>query len=49
MKQADWKEKLQQLIPSFGQSLAKDAELTAKMRERSAAILGLNEKEELAV
>ncbi len=49
MKQKDWKTKLQALIPSYGHSLAEDADLTAKMRARSAAILELNEKEEISI
>lgn len=49
MEQEDWKAKLQDLIPSYGHSLSEDADLTAKMRARSAAILELNEKEEISI
>src|SRR5690554_1107810 len=49
MKQKEWKAKLQDLIPSYGHSLAEDADLTAKMRARSAAILELNEKEKISL
>src|SRR5690606_22207092 len=45
MKLESWKDKLEHLIPSFGLSLAKNPELAASMRSRSAEILALNENE----
>jgi len=45
MKLESWKDKLEHLIPSYGLSLAKNPELTATMRARSAEILALNENE----
>jgi len=49
MKQDSWKTKLEDLIPSYGLSLAKNADLTANMRARSAEILALNENETINV
>ena len=45
MKQESWQDKLENLIPSYGLSLAKNPELTATMRSRSSEILALNENE----
>lgn len=39
-----WQKKLKQLIPSFGQSIAKDSDLCKKTRVRTSEILKLNEK-----
>ena len=36
-----WQSVIKQMVPSFGQSLAKDAELTAQVRERTAKTLEL--------
>jgi malate dehydrogenase (quinone) len=36
-----WKDKLQQIIPSYGHSLIDDAELTRQVRADTAAVLGL--------
>jgi malate dehydrogenase (quinone) len=36
-----WQQRLRALIPSYGQDLNGDAELLARMRERSDALLGL--------
>ena len=36
-----WQSKLKQMIPSYGQSLAKDAELSNATRERTSKALGL--------
>jgi malate dehydrogenase (quinone) len=36
-----WQQRLQQLIPSWGQSLGADPALLARVRERSNALLGL--------
>ena len=44
MKTSEWKKKLADLIPSYGKSLAEDAELTQEVRERSAVKLGLKEQ-----
>src|SRR5690606_11982063 len=45
MKLESWQTKLEDLIPSYGLSLAKNPELTANLRARSAEILALNENE----
>jgi malate dehydrogenase (quinone) len=37
----EWKEKLKRMIPSYGQSLSKNAELAIQTRERTSQILGL--------
>jgi len=37
----EWKEKLQQMIPSYGQSLAEDAELHARITEWTHEVLNL--------
>ena len=37
----DWQNKLKEMIPSFGQSLAEDKQLCKKIREYSASALGL--------
>ena len=37
-----WKAEFQKLIPSFGKSLAKDAELAIETRNRTSAVLQLN-------
>lgn len=47
MKTKEWKDKLQKLIPSYGQSLAEDAALTQKVRSWSSLTLGLKEKAEI--
>ncbi len=39
---SDWKEKLQEIIPSYGQSLAENAELTSKVRNYTKEKLELN-------
>ncbi len=36
-----WQERLSAMIPSQGRSLAKEPELLAKIRERSARVLAL--------
>jgi peptide/nickel transport system permease protein len=41
METNEWQSKLKQMIPSYGQSLAKDAELCRKTRKQTAEILGL--------
>jgi malate dehydrogenase (quinone) len=40
-KSTAWQERLKQMIPSYGQSLAKDAELSDQTRERTSKILEL--------
>nr|WP_310587690.1 malate:quinone oxidoreductase [Fibrella rubiginis] len=45
MQSADWQAKFRVMIPSFGQSLAKDAALTQQMREHTSQVLGLNQYE----
>jgi len=39
---AEWQSKLQEMMPSYGKSLAKDAELCKTVRERTSKILQLN-------
>ncbi len=41
VQSSDWKEKLKQMIPSYGQSLAKNAELAMQTRERTSRALDL--------
>ncbi|HXB40303.1 MAG TPA: malate:quinone oxidoreductase [Bacteroidia bacterium] len=38
-----WQDKLKEMIPSFGQSLGKDAELCQKTRERTSRVLDLTQ------
>ncbi|WP_221394339.1 malate:quinone oxidoreductase [Dyadobacter sp. NIV53] len=48
----DWQNKFKTLIPSFGKSLAKDADLAAKTREKTTEVLRLKGsylKEDIAV
>nr|ARK11870.1 malate:quinone oxidoreductase [Fibrella sp. ES10-3-2-2] len=45
MQSADWQKKFRIMIPSFGQSLAKDAALTQQMREHTSRVLGLTQYE----
>jgi len=40
-KSPEWQAKLKQIIPSYGQSLAKDAALSKATRERTSKALGL--------
>lgn len=49
MKTAEWQEKIRQMIPSFGKSLAEDAELFRQTRERTAAALRLVSENEVTV
>ncbi|GAA5317012.1 MAG: malate dehydrogenase (quinone) [Candidatus Pelagadaptatus aseana] len=41
LENGDWKDKLKQIIPSYGEDLATDAELTASIRQRTLSTLGL--------
>ncbi|MEN9840972.1 MAG: hypothetical protein RL376_772 [Verrucomicrobiota bacterium] len=41
MKSVEWRKKLQTMIPSYGQSLAKDKELLANVRDQANRTLGL--------
>lgn len=41
MATAEWQGKLKEMIPSYGQELAKDAALTAKLREHTGKVLGI--------
>lgn len=41
IKSADNQAKLREMIPSYGRSLAKDPELTKKLREHTSGVLGL--------
>ncbi|WP_106380422.1 malate:quinone oxidoreductase [Abditibacterium utsteinense] len=43
MSSPAWRSKLQKMIPSFGQSLASDAELCERTRKHTGEILGLNQ------
>lgn len=45
IKSEAWQTKLKQMIPSYGQSLAKDAELAAQIRAQTAEVLGLTVSE----
>jgi malate dehydrogenase (quinone) len=42
LKSAAWMRKLQEMIPSYGHSLADDAELVARVRADTAALLHIN-------
>lgn len=37
----DWQRKLKEMIPSYGKSLGKDAQLAGKIREETSKVLGL--------
>ena len=39
-----WKNKLKEMVPSFGQSLSQNEKLLQESRERTASILRLNKK-----
>jgi malate dehydrogenase (quinone) len=41
MQSVDWQEKLRAMIPSFGQSLAQNPDLTRRIREQTGRVLGL--------
>jgi malate dehydrogenase (quinone) len=45
MAAADWSGKIKQMIPSFGESLAKDARLAEEVTSRSNQILGLSQQQ----
>jgi malate dehydrogenase (quinone) len=45
MQSEDWQTKLKQMIPSFGQSLAKDENLAYKLREETSKSLNLTQGE----
>lgn len=42
MATAQWKDKLQEMIPSYGKSLEDNPQLLEQQRERTAEVLGLN-------
>jgi len=42
MKSEDWKNKLSEMIPSYGKSIIDDAELCRKTRKATAKVLGLD-------
>ena len=42
IKSAEWQEKLCEMIPSYGRSLANDAALCAELRERTRRVLQLD-------
>lgn len=44
MASSKWQKKIKQLIPSYGQSIARDADLCKKTRARTSEILKLSEK-----
>jgi malate dehydrogenase (quinone) len=44
-----WQNKLQEMIPSFGHSLSKDAELAERIRTRTSAVLGITPGEAVMV
>jgi len=41
MQTAAWQNKMKEMIPSFGKSLGKEAELAGKIREETSKVLGL--------
>ena len=41
MSASGWKDKLQEIIPSYGHSLIDDAALTRQVRAETASTLGL--------
>jgi malate dehydrogenase (quinone) len=45
MSTAQWQSKIREMIPSFGQELAKNPELLHRVRSHSAEVLQLNKKE----
>ena len=45
MSTAQWQSKIREMIPSFGQELAKSPELLHKVRTHSTEVLQLNKKE----
>jgi malate dehydrogenase (quinone) len=45
---AGWSDKLKELIPSYGQSLAENAALCQRVRAETAAVLHINNMEEVA-
>src|SRR5277367_1112134 len=45
---AGWSDKLKELIPSYGQSLAENAALCQRVRAETAAVLNINNIEEVA-
>ncbi len=46
LSSADWQQKLRKMIPSYGQSLAQNAELTRQLREQTSRALGLTTEEQ---
>lgn len=42
MADADWKEKMRELVPSYGQSLIDDGQLLRAVRQRTLSVLELN-------
>ncbi|HEU4472996.1 MAG TPA: malate:quinone oxidoreductase, partial [Flavisolibacter sp.] len=42
VQQPHWQEQLKKMIPSYGQSLSKDAELCERVREHTSRVLGLH-------
>lgn len=42
MNNADWKQKMKSMVPSYGKSLTDDADLLAKVRQRTLATLKLH-------
>jgi len=43
IKSPAWRDKLKQMIPSYGESLAKDAALSVRVRSSTAEVLGLDQ------
>lgn len=43
MASAEWQAKMRELVPSYGQSLVKDAELLKSVRQRTLSTLGLTQ------
>jgi malate dehydrogenase (quinone) len=44
MKSADWKLKIKEMIPSYGESLDEDVELLHEVRQRTLRVLKLGER-----
>ncbi len=47
LQNAGWRERLKEIIPSYGDSLVEDAALLESVRQRTLSVLGLNQADEL--
>jgi malate dehydrogenase (quinone) len=41
LQQPEWQDKLREMIPSYGKSLATDAQLCQQLRKHTSQVLGL--------